>query len=76
MEQLKKNSTEEGADFFIVLGGYLKSSKRIQWFEEDRIFSVYNEIDDSMQELTEEQMMDEDHTLIGKAMGKCALFKY
>ena len=75
LEQLK-NESAEGADFFIFLGpnGVLKSSKWILWDRYDRIFFVRNLIDDSEQELSEEQLLDRDFTNIGYAITKGALY--
>jgi len=78
LEQLKKEAnTEEGRDFFILLAhGWLRSSKWIRWDDDERRFFVRNEIDDTEQELTEKQIMDNDYTLIGEAIEKGALFMY
>ena len=76
MEQLKKEATDqEDAEFFILLRGYLRSSKRIVWEEDDKIFFIINFIDDTEQELTEAQLMDQEYTNIGYAMTKGALYK-
>ena len=76
MEQLKKEAMEEDdADFFILLRGYLRSSKRIIWDEGDKHFFIFNYIDDTEQVLTEAQLMDREYTNIGYAMTKGALFK-
>ena len=76
MEALKKEADgERDPEFFILLNGYLRSSKRIIWDEEDQLFYVLNYIDDTEQELTEAQLMDRDYTNIGYAMTKGALFK-
>jgi hypothetical protein len=74
LERLKKES-EEGAEFFILLSHNLRSSKWIQWDKESRVFSITNRIDESEQELSEEQIMDRQYTNIGYAMTKGALFK-
>jgi hypothetical protein len=67
MEQLKREAVEEqDAEFFILLNGYLRSSKR---------FFIINFIDDTEQELTEAQLMNKGYTNIGYAMTKGALFK-
>jgi hypothetical protein len=77
MEQLKKEARfEQNAEFFILLNGNLRSSKRIVWEEGENQFLIINYIDDSEQELTEEQLMDTSYTNIGLAMTKGALFKY
>ena len=76
MEQLKRESQgEQDVEFFILLNGNLRSSKRIVWDEEDRRFYIINFIDDTEQELTEAQLMDRDYTNIGYAMTRGALFK-
>ncbi|MEI7639503.1 MAG: hypothetical protein WCJ37_19465, partial [Syntrophus sp. (in: bacteria)] len=54
MEQLKKESKDQwDGEFFILLNGNLRSSKRIVWEEEEKQFFITNFIDDSEQELTE-----------------------
>ena len=76
MEQLKKEAqSEDDAEFFILLRGYLRSSKRIVWEEDDKKFFVINFIDDTEQVLTEAQLMDSEYTNIGYAMTRGALFK-
>jgi len=76
MEQLKKESKDQwDGEFFILLNGNLRSSKRIVWEEEEKQFFIINFIDDSEQELTEAQLMDKRYTNIGYAMTKGALFK-
>jgi hypothetical protein len=76
MEQLKiEAKDQEDVEFFILLRGYLRSSKRIVWEEDEKKFFIINFIDDSKQELTEAQLMDKAYTNIGYAMTKGALFK-
>ena len=76
MEQLKKEARGyQDAEFFILLTGNLRSSKRIAWEEEEKRFFITNYIDTFEQELTEEQLMDRRYTNIGFAMVKGALFK-
>jgi hypothetical protein len=76
MEQLKREAVEEqDAEFFILLNGYLRSSKRIVWEEGAKRFFIINFIDDTEQELTEAQLMNKGYTNIGYAMTKGALFK-
>ena len=76
MEQLKKEAkNQDDAEFFILLRGYLRSSKRIVWEENEKKFYIINFIDNSKQELTEAQLMDKAYTNIGYAMTKGALFK-
>jgi hypothetical protein len=76
MEQLKREAKDQwDGEFFILLKGNLRSSKRIVWDEEEKRFFIINFIDDSEQELTEAQLMDKGYTNIGYAMTKGALFK-
>ena len=76
LEQLKKEARgDQNAEFFILLNGYLRSSKRIVWDEEEKQFFIFNYIDDTEQVLTEAQLMDKGFTNIGFAMTRGALFK-
>jgi hypothetical protein len=74
MEQLKSES-EQGAEFFILLNHNLRSSKDIVWDAEAKRFHIFNHIDQTVQHLTEHQIMDESLTNIGFAMRRGALFK-
>lgn len=60
-------------DYFILIGG-CRSSKNIQI--EDNKFLIINEIDDTEQTLSEEDLFNIDLTLIGKAMNEGCLFQY
>jgi hypothetical protein len=76
LEELKREAqSEQYPEFFILLRGYLRSSKRISWDEGKRRFSIINFIDDTEQVLTESQLMDREYTNIGYAITKGALFK-
>ena len=59
-------------DCFIALNGGLRSKKAVSW--QDNVFVVINGIDDTDQELTEEQMKDKTFTNIGEAIEKGAFF--
>jgi hypothetical protein len=74
IEALKKEANR-GAEFFIRLKGCLRSSKYINWDDKEKCFVVWNYIDDTEQELTEAQLMDQDFTNIGYAITRGALFK-
>ena len=74
LERLKQQAGE-GEGFFILLNHNLRSSKWIVWNDYSRVFFITNLIDDSEQVLTEQQIMDRQHTNIGFAMTKGALFK-
>lgn len=74
IEQLKELAkTENGLDCFILLNGGFRSSKYIRYFPGGNIFYIFNCIDDSEQELTENQILDNSFTNIGEAMEKGAL---
>ena len=78
LEELKKISTyneKSVAEFFIMLTGGLRSSKRVTYFPYTDTYDVFNEIDDSYQEdLTEEQLRNE--TYIVFAIENGAFYKY
>ena len=75
IETLKEIS-KDGVDCFILLNAGIRSSKHILYDDDDKIFYILNEIDDSEQELTEQQLMDLEYTNIGVAILKGALFEY
>lgn len=58
--------------FFIQLNLWLRSSKFITGNGDK--FCIFNEVDGSEDVLTEEELMDEDLTNVGKAMKYGALF--
>ena len=64
----------EWVEFFIVLNRGVKSSKTIS-FQGD-CFVVINSIDDTTQELTEQQINDDKITNIGKAIKLGSFYKY
>ena len=79
LEELKKESTYNDkkplAEFYILLNGGLRSSKRIVYFPDTDTYDVHNEIDDSYEEdLTEDQLREETHIVIAIENG--AFFKY
>jgi len=69
LKELAKN----GLECFILLNGGLRSSKYISYNPDDNSFYVLNYIDDSEQELTENQLLDSEYTNIAEAMEKGAL---
>jgi hypothetical protein len=76
IEELKREAQgEQDTEFFILLRGYMRSSKRIIWDGGKKRFFIRNYIDDTKQKLTEAQLMDQDYTNIGYAMTTGALFK-
>jgi hypothetical protein len=74
LEQLKEEA-ENLSEFLIQLRGGLVSRKIIQWHKDDRKFWIVNCIDDTEEWFTEEQIMDNEYTLIGEAIRKKALYK-
>ena len=54
--------------FFILLNYGAWSVKRIRFRPRQRVFSIYNEIDGTRQELTTSQLMSHRHGSIGPAM--------
>lgn len=73
VEQLGKLVDEGHTDFFILLNFGLRSSKFINRADDDKFF-VCNLIDDSEQELTPAEIMDENFTNIGKAIKAGAFY--
>jgi hypothetical protein len=74
LEQLKVEA-EDFAEFLIQLKGGLVSRKVIRWDEDDKKFWILNCIDDTEQCLTEKQIINNEHTLIGEAIEKKAFYK-
>ena len=75
IKQLKNLAQrEKGCDCFIALNGGLRSSKYIKF--ENGIFYIFNEIDDTEQELTEDELQNVSITNIGKAINLKSLYLY
>jgi hypothetical protein len=74
LQQLKKQS-KCGAEFFIILKFNLKSTKWIEWDEQNATFYVINFSDDSDQSLTDTQLFDRRYSNIGHAIHKGCLYK-
>lgn len=75
-EQLKQMIEDAVHDFFIQLNYGARSSKFVDYSPETGKYYIENEIDGSEQELTEEQLMDEQYTNIGKAIKAGAFYAY
>lgn len=71
IEQLKEEA-KNGADFFILLKYGCRSSKYIIF--ESGMFTVFNDMDGSDQELTDDGIMNESN--IGAAITNKAFFKF
>ena len=65
----------EQVDCFISLNGGIRSSKSI-WKQEDGVYTILNEMDDSENNLTKDELFDTQKTLVGEAMKKGSLFLY
>lgn len=63
----------EQVDCIINLYAGIHSSKSI-WKQEDGIYTILNEIDDSEYNLTKDELFDSQKTLVGEAMNKGRLF--
>jgi len=74
IQQLKRES-RKGGEFFILLNGYMRSTKWIRWDDEQKVFHVRNLIDETRQKLTEARIESHDYTNIGLAIRKGAFFK-
>jgi uncharacterized protein YaaR (DUF327 family) len=73
---LKKSISNGAHDFYIQLNYGLRSSKYLDYSPVTKKFYVTNEIDDTEQELTEQQLMDRTYTNIGYALQHGALYAY
>ena len=65
----------EQVDCFTSLNGGIRSSKSIRK-QEDGVYTILNEIDDSVVDLTKDELFDNQITLVGEAMKKGSLFLY
>lgn len=76
ISDLKQRIYDGTHDFFIQLNFGLRSSKFMDMSDDGKKFVITNEIDDTEQELTEQQLMDCTYTNIGYAMKNGALYAY
>lgn len=78
LEELKKEAVYNNksvAQFFMLLNGGLRSSKRVTYFPDTDTYDVINEIDYSYQDdLTQEQLRNETHIVYAIENG--AFYKY
>lgn len=65
-------SGEDGAEFFIALNFGMRSSKRICWDEPTKSWCITNDIDDSHEDLEEEELATA--TNIVKAISRGTLY--
>lgn len=76
IEQLKVLCNDEQShDCYISISGIIRSSKSIFMYE-DGTFSVINEIDDSEQIFTEEELLNPEISIIGKAIQNGQFYSY
>lgn len=76
LSDLKQKIYDGAHDFYIQLNYGLRSSKYLDYSPVTKKFYVTNEIDDTEQELTEQQLMDRTYTNIGYALQHGALYAY
>lgn len=72
LPHLKKLIAEGNKEFFITLSGGLISRKTIN-LTKDRLFKIKNRIDNTTITLTEEGVMDQNLTNVGRAIALNAL---
>ena len=76
IEELKKLCNDEQShDCYIVIAGIIRSSKSI-FMNENETFSVINEIDNSKDLFTEEELLNPELSIIGKAIQKGQFHSY
>jgi len=77
IEQLKKEAYRENGDLIdfqvLLAGGLARSSKRISYRPEDKVFLIINEIDESYQEVFESDLKEK--TILIEAISKNCLIK-
>ena len=68
-------SDEQFHDCYIAIAGIIRSSKSI-FMNENETFSVINEIDNSKDLFTEEELLNPELSIIGKAIIKGQFYSY
>ena len=76
LDELKQMCDGVTKEFFIKLNLGIRSSKIISYNKDTDTFYIFNEIDDTSQELNSKTIMDEDYTNIGKAITFGAFYAY
>lgn len=74
LEELKKITSNHPTELFIMLNYGLRSSKQVEYNPENKRWYIYNYIDDTEQELSED-LLAEDTNII-KAIDNKSLFLY
>lgn len=72
LKKLASNKNGDFIDFVVFLSKFAKSSKRIIYYGETDEFSIINEIDDSYQELTTDELASK--TILVTAIQNRCLF--
>ena len=76
IEQLKALCNDEQShDCYISISGIIRSSKSIFMYE-NGTFSVINEIDDSENLFTEDELLNPEISIIGKAIQNGQFYSY
>ena len=73
IDELKELSKGKMLSCFITLNGGARSSKDIEYFKHTNSFTIFHQIDDEMETLSEKQFTN---SFIGKALVFGALYKY
>lgn len=76
LDELKQICDGRMRDFFIQLNFGIRSTKAISYDSSTDKFYIVNIIDDSEQELSSKEIMDENNSNIGKAIELGAFYQY
>ena len=77
IEELKKHCNESPYnEFFILLNGGARSSKRIQYWKDNDSWCIMNEIDDSESDYGTTEEFKQNEPMIFKAINNNAFYKY
>jgi len=74
LKELATNKNGDFVDFFIILSGFSRSSKRIIYYPDCDEFSIINEIDESYQEVATKDLVSK--TILLKAIDNKCMFMY
>ena len=76
LDELKQICDGRMRDFFIQLNFGIRSTKAISYDRSTDKFYIVNIIDDSEQELSSKEIMDENNSHIGKAIELGVFYQY
>jgi hypothetical protein len=74
LEDLKDKATNSDLPCYIMLSGFLRSSKDVLYNPDNNLWSIYNHVDDTEQELSTEELST--RTMIIEAIEKKAFYRY